>query len=829
MGCHPNEFQDCSIAKLCKMMQSDQTCSMHTKFVAQAISLQKMRLWWMLKIAHKTHWKAQWTQLEVKKRAKRPNETQLDVENPAKKTQMEFENRAKLPTETQSTALQKAIHTKWTFKKKNIPASDPKQCAGGHQQRILYVSLPIRAAATNRMKSVYKTYVCVFCTLRISRSSAGAMSPIHVLASTNMDPRQDPHLRIHVSASLCLRLLCCKIHVSRFMSQHPCVSQDPLQDPCLRIHISAAMCISGSSTRSTSSDSCLSIFVSHRFSARSMSPDSCLSIFLSQDPLQDPCLRIHVSDSCLSIHQYGPSARSMSAGSCLSIFASQDSLQDPCLRIHVSASLYLRSLYKIHVSWFMSQHPYVSQDPLQDPCLQFMSQHLYISGSSARSMFGFMSQHLYISGSSARSMSPDPYISIHMYLRILCKIHVSGFMSQHPFVSQDPLQDPRLRIHISAAICIRVLYKIHVFGFMSQHLCISGASTRSMSPIHVSASTNMDRLQDPCLRFMSQHPYVSQDPLQDPCLQLMSQHLYISGSSARSMFGFMSQHLYISGSSARSMSPDPYISIFASQDPLQDPCLRIHVSASNLYLRILCKIHVSGSISQQPYVSGSSTRSTSSDSCLSIFVSQEPLQDPCLRFMSQRPPIWTVCKIHVSDSCLSVHQYGWSARSMSPDSCLSIHMYLRILCKIHVRIHVSASLYFRVLCKIHVSGSIYQHPYVSQDPLQDPCLRIHVSASICISGSSARSTSPDPYLSSHMYQGPLQDPRLRIHVSASLYLRSLYKIHVPDSCLSVHQYGSSARSMSPDSCLSIHMYLRILCKIHVSNSCLSIFISQGPL
>ena len=119
----------------------------------------------------------------------------------------------------------------------------------------------------------------------------------------------------------------CPSHVLAFMSQHPCVSQDPLQDPCLRIHISAAICISGSSTRSTSSDSCLSIFVSHGCSARSMSPDSCLSIYTS-----------------------GSSARSMSPGSCLSIFASQDPLQDPCLRIHASASSYLRILCKIHVS-----------------------------------------------------------------------------------------------------------------------------------------------------------------------------------------------------------------------------------------------------------------------------------------------------------------------------------------------------------------------------------------------------------------------------------------------------------------------------------------------
>ena len=159
------------------------------------------------------------------------------------------------------------------------------------------------------------------------------MSPIHVVASTNEDLLQDPYLRIHVSTSLCLRLLC-KIHVSGFMSQHPCVSQDPLQDPCCRIHSSAAICISGSSTRSMSPDPCL------RF--RSQQP------YVSQEPLQDPCLRIRIK---ASIYISGSSARSMSP-------------------MHVSASLYLRALCKIHVFGFMSQHPHVSQEPLQDPCLR---------------------------------------------------------------------------------------------------------------------------------------------------------------------------------------------------------------------------------------------------------------------------------------------------------------------------------------------------------------------------------------------------------------------------------------------------------------------------
>ena len=232
------------------------------------------------------------------------------------------------------------------------------------------------------------------------------------------------------------------------------------------------------------------------------------------------------------------------------------------------------------------------------------------------------------------------------------------------------------------------------------------------------------------------------------------------------------------------MSPDSCLSIFISQGPLQDPCLRIHVSASS-NLRILCKIHVSDSclsihVSASIYILGSSARSMSPDSCLSIFVSQNSLQDPCLRIhgplqdpclrihVSASSNLRILCKIHVSDSCLSIHVsasiyiLGSSARSMSPDSCLSIFVSQNSLqdpcLLIHVSastnmdplqgprlwIHVSASLYLRLLCKIHVSGSVYKHPYVSQDPLQDPCLRIHVSASICISGTSARSMSPDP-------------------------------------------------------------------------------------
>ena len=318
--------------------------------------------------------------------------------------------------------------------------------------------------------------------------------------------------------------------------------------------------------------------------------------------------------------------------------------------------MYLRNLCKIHVSGSVFKHPYVSQDPLQDPCLRFMSQHLYISGPSARSMSPDSCFSIYIadsSGSSAIlckihvsdsclsifiSQGPlqDPCLRIHvsasLYLRILCKIHVSGSIYQHPYVSQDPLQDPCLQAHVSASLHPRILYKIHVFGFMSQHLRISGSSARSMCPIHV-------------LALMSQHPCVSQEPLQDPCLRIhISAAICISGSSTRSTSSDSCLSIFVShGFSARSTSPDSCLSIFVSQDPLQDPCLRVHVSDSCL------------SIHQY----GSSARSMSPDSCLSIVVSQDSLQDPCLRIhvsaaTNLDPLQGSFCKIHVSDSCLSI-------------------------------------------------------------------------------------------------------------------------------------------------------------------------------
>ena len=147
--------------------------------------------------------------------------------------------------------------------------------------------------------------------------------------------------------------------------------------------------------------------------------------------------------------------------------------------------MYRRILYKIHVFRFMSQ--YLSS-------LRILCKiHVDISG--------FMTQHLYISGSSANSMAPDPYLrfmSQYPYFRNLCKIHISGS------VSQDPLQDPCLR-------------------FMSQHLYTSGSLQDPCLRIHVSASWNLRLLYKIHVSgSVYKHPYVSQDPLLNPCVRFIT-------------------------------------------------------------------------------------------------------------------------------------------------------------------------------------------------------------------------------------------------------------------------------------------------------------------
>ena len=171
--------------------------------------------------------------------------------------------------------------------------------------------------------------------------------------------------------------------------------------------------------------------------------------------------------------------------------------------------------------------------------------------------------------------------------------------------------------------------------------------------------------------FMSQHPHVSQDPLRDPCLRIHSStsRMYLRILYKIHVFGFVSQHLCVS--------------------------------------RILCKIHISGFVSQQLYISGSG--SMCPIHVLASSINMDPLQDPCLR-------------IHVSASLYlrifyKIHVFGF----------MSQHPLIWILYKIHVFGFMSQHLCIsRIFCKIHVSGSVYKHPYVSQAPLQDPCLRIRV-------------------------------------------------------------------------------------------------------
>ena len=157
---------------------------------------------------------------------------------------------------------------------------------------------------------------------------------------------------------------------------------------------------------------------------------------------------------------------------------------------------------------------------------------------------------------------------------------------------------------------------------------------------------------------------------------------------------------------------DSCLSIFISQGPLQDPFFGFmsqHLRISGSSARSMCPIHVLAFMSQHP------------------FISQDPLQDPCLRSLSI-----FVSQVSVQDPCLRIHVSASTNMDPLQDPRLWAHisasLYLRLLCKIHVSgsVCLSFHMYLRILCKIHVPGFISQLPYVSQDPLQDPCLWIRI-------------------------------------------------------------------------------------------------------
>ena len=142
----------------------------------------------------------------------------------------------------------------------------------------------------------------------------------------------------------------CKIHVST------CSTRSVLQDLC-KVHLSGSF-----------TELLRKIHVSG-FSPRSMSQDP------SQDQnfrtsMQEPCVwilcRVLVQDPCFRICTGSMSARSMAP----------DPLEDPCLRIHVSVSICANPLQDAYLRTYVSAS--LSVGPLQDPCLRI---HYRVHGS----------------------------------------------------------------------------------------------------------------------------------------------------------------------------------------------------------------------------------------------------------------------------------------------------------------------------------------------------------------------------------------------------------------------------------------------------------------
>ena len=143
--------------------------------------------------------------------------------------------------------------------------------------------------------------------------------------------------------------------------------------------------------------------------------------------------------------------------------------------------------------------------------------------------------------------------------------------------------------------------------------------------IHVSTCSTRSVLQDlcksPCVRILYRIL------AQDPCVGILSK-IHVPGSVTRSKL----QNLYARAmcvdslqgtrtcarSFANSMSPDPLCKTDVSGSMSQHPCLWVRIQ--DLCPRILCKIHVS-----VPRLSSLRCRPSTKS------MSQDPVQDPCLR------------------------------------------------------------------------------------------------------------------------------------------------------------------------------------------------------
>ena len=156
---------------------------------------------------------------------------------------------------------------------------------------------------------------------------------------------------------------------------------------------------------------------------------------------------------------------------------------------------------------------------------------------------------------------------------------------------------------------------------MSQHLFVSGSSAKihvvdSFVSIHHFGSSTRSTSSDSRLSIFVFHGFSAVSMSPDPCLSIL-----FSGSSAESMSPDPCIGIHMC---ARSMSPDSCLSIFISQDP----CRSIH-----MYLEILCKIHVSGSMSPI-HVSTSTYPDPLHDPCINTHVAAslpvDPLRDPYL-------------------------------------------------------------------------------------------------------------------------------------------------------------------------------------------------------
>ena len=237
--------------------------------------------------------------------------------------------------------------------------------------------------------------------------------------------------------------------------------------------------------------------------------------------------------------------------------------------------------------------------------------------------------------------------------------------------------------------------------------------------------------------------FASQGPLQDPCHWT---HLSIC------LFAD-----FLQDPNLRTQGPDCRSTHQCGS--LQNPRFRIHIPTSLNFFEIPVK-----SMSQDFFTDPSQNPNLGTQTSPYVYPLQGPLQDPYFRILlSISGYLRILCKIHIPGSIYPIHVLATTNLDAQGDPDLWIHvsgfLYLRVLCKIHIfgtifhRPYISQDPLLDPYFRIQISASIciFYAKFISPGPWLRFIYNIYLSGTVVQS---------NIHISASLYMDPLQNSPL---------------------------------------------------------------------